>query len=113
MNKQWNTIKDTEFLNHAIFGYARTFGEIEDELGYDDPVFYYKDIKVAMTHSKRVDGTWYYDVQIIDDDAFTEEEQQELYRCYDTLEELVMNYVFPDGMSFIDFMMTPDEDLEY
>lgn len=112
MNTQWNTIKNLKFKNKNVFRDAETFGEIEEDLLHEDPEMDHNG-KIYTILRNRSDNGIIYDVQATDE-SFSDEDFKRLYRAYPTVEALVMNYVFEDdGMSFIDFMMAPDEDLEY
>lgn len=112
MNTQWNTIKDTKFLRTDIFKESTTFGDIYVSLQYEEPQFYYNGLLRIITTNQDEEGRPIFDVQTIDD-SVTDAEAAHLYHAYPTIEDLILNHKFEDGTTFIDFMMTPNEDLEY
>ena len=105
MKKQWNIIKNIKFLNTSVFIEAETFGEIEEEMKWRDPEFCFRK-KDMMLSTEDVDG----ETKIIVSHQ-GEDETFEYYlatrKLYNSVQDMIMNHVFEDGTSFIDFMMEP------
>lgn len=106
MDKQWHSIKNLKMINEGVFLEADTFGEIENQLLYiTDANFDYKDYYIQIYPDQDKNGNTIFRVFVTK--LFTEEEVTD--NIYNSVEELVMNFKLPDGLPFIDFMMTPAE----
>lgn len=106
MKKRWNIIKNMEPINSGVFLEAETFGEIENQLARlgGDADFGYKEYRIQIYQDTYNEKKVYraYVTNAFTDNLISDE-------IYNSVEDLVMNFKLPDGLPFIDFMMTPAE----
>ena len=106
MKKQWNIIKKLKFVNDNVFDEAFSFGEIENQLLHiTDANFNYKDYFIQIYPDQNKKSEICFRVYV--KNLYTDKEVSDT--VFKSVEELVMNFKLPDGLPFIDFMMTPAE----
>lgn len=105
--KQWNTIKKLKVIPYKVFsGDVETVEDILEEIKWTDTEFKYKSKPMFLSSEYQGDNAnpRYKYVIADNSDKMSHEEYLKTRHEYSSMEELILNYKFDDGVSFIDFL---------
>ena len=107
--KQWNTIKKLKVIPYKVFtGDVITIEDILNEMKWTDTEFTYNGHEMMIASEYQRSGPYKYIYVVQDNSTTTQEEYMKSRHEFTSMEDLIMNYKFDDGVSLIDFLTKPD-----